>query len=648
MTSIKWQAEADLSSLTRTSATDTGQGSLAAGVSLYVDGGRVRVGPTESGLNDARDFLSASKQTRLIGALTNALAGALGRLSERLDAVSWPEGGFGPGMTGAAFGSRAVSLPSELFGRHAGNPSSALSSAFPDAFPRALSASLNLPGQSSLEERLATTPRNGAAASNLAAGTYGLTLSLGGETEALSVAVGSGWTTGQVFDAVAEAVNNASLAVGATVRTNTSGFLNGREALALSADASLAGQAVGLQQTPGAAYGLATWLGLSSANVQNPAKDSGDFGDMAALGVTNVTALSSARPTRYASQGFDPNAPTTLAPGTYTLDYLVGPSTVGQSESSAGESGSVSITVSSGDTWRDVLSRMARILGSASPAMAARLVPAKRVYDLPTGEHGLTDATGLEVLSSTVKSDWRLRLSGADEASQGLLAALGMDRLADPGSSARAVIGGQERVSASGTFSADSGRLTLGVSGSFGEAAPVRVSEGAQSLAGALADVLASYNEVGGLLSRNAGEVKAGAVDDWARLGADRAAALGAIGVERASQALWLAEEEFLVALLARPDEVQETLLGSDGFLPTLKEKTGAALSGGISTWISEDAEARAEEAASAPYLRTLTARTELEVEKANQLLDVYEAASPSTLDFFEASGSGGILRRRG
>jgi len=108
MTSIKWQAEADLSSLTRTSATDTGQGSLTAGVSLYVDGSRVRVGPTESGLNDARDFLSASKQTRLIGTLTNALAGALGRLSERLDAVSWPVGGLGPGMTGAAFGSPTI------------------------------------------------------------------------------------------------------------------------------------------------------------------------------------------------------------------------------------------------------------------------------------------------------------------------------------------------------------------------------------------------------------------------------------------------------------------------------------------------------------------------------------------------------------
>ncbi len=621
---------------------------MAAGVSLYVDGSRVRVGPAESGLNDARDFLSSSTQTRLIGTLTNALAGALGRLSERLEAVSWPVGGFGPGMTGAAFGSRAVSLPSELFGLHAGNSSSTLSSALPGVFPSALSASLNLPGQSSFEERLATSQRNAVAASGLAAGTYGLTLSLGGDTEKLSVGVGSGWTTGQVFDAVAEAVNNASLAVGALVRTNTSGFLNGLEALALSADASLAGQAVGLQQTPGAAYGLATWLGLSSANVQTPARAAGDFRDMAALGVTNVTALSAAKPTRYASQGFDPEAPTTLAPGAYTLDYLVGPSTVGGSDGSTGESGSVSITVSSGDTWRDVLSRMASVLGSASPAMVARLVPAKRVWDLPTGEHGLTDATGLEVLANTVKSDWRLRLSGADAASQGFLAALGMDQLADPGSPARAVIDGQTRESASGTFSADSGRLTLGVSGSFGEAAPVRVSEGVQSLAGALADVLASYNEVGGLLSRNAGEVKAGAVDDWTRLAADRAVALGSIGMERASQAMWLAEEKFLVALFARPDEVQNTLLGSDGFLPALKEKTEAALAGGVSGWISEAAQVRAEEAASAPYLRTLTARTEVEVEKASQLLDVYDAARASTLDFFEPSGGGGILRRRG
>ncbi|MHC1752751.1 hypothetical protein [Humidesulfovibrio sp.] len=666
MTSIKWQAEATLPGLTRTSGADTGQASLAAGVSLYVDGSRVRVGPAQSGLNDPREHFSSSTQQRLIGTLTNALAGALSRLNERLDAVSWPVGGFGPGMSGEPFGSRTVSLPAELFGLHAGNSSSALSSVFPGA----LSASLNLPGQSSFEERLATTARAGSAASGLAAGTYGLTLSLGDSAEKLSVGIGAGWTTGQVFDAVASAVNGADLPVGASVRTNASGSFIGREVLALTADASLAGQAVGLAQTPGTPYGLASWLGVAAANVDTPARSAGDFGDMAALGATGVTAQARATPTRYASQGFDPEAPTTLAPGNYTLDYLVGPSTVG-APSSVGEAGSVSILVASGDTWRDVLSRMASALGSASPSMVARLVPARRVYDLPTGQHGLTDATGLEVLSNTVKSDWRLRLSGADAASQEFLAALGMDTLADPGSTARAVIGGQQRESASGTFSADSGRLSLGVSGTFGEEAPVWVRQGAQSLAVALADVLASYNEVGGLLSRNAGEVKDAVADDWTALAAKRAQALGSIGVGRASQALWLAEEDFLVALLARPGEVKDTLLGADGFLPALKQRVEAGLFGtggtagkgfgstsgepggeaepvGVESWISEGAKARAEEDAFAPYRRSQAARTEVEVEKSNQLLDLYDAADTAAPDFFTSGGGGGIVRRQG
>ena len=632
----------------------------------------MRVGPAQSGLNDPRQHFSSSTQQRLIGTLTNALAGALGRLSERLDAVSWPVGGFGPGMSGEALGSRTVSLPTDLFGLHAGNSSSKLSSVFPEVFPGALSASLNLPGQSSFEERLATTARAGSAASGLAAGTYGLTLSLGGSTEKLSVGIGAGWTTGQVFEAVASAVNGADLPVGANVRTNASGSFIGRQVLALTADASLAGQAVGLAQTPGTPYGLASWLGLAEAHVETPARSAGDFGGMAALGVTGVTAQARATPTRYASQGFDPEAPTTLAPGNYTLDYLVGPSTVG-SPSSVGEAGSVSILVASGDTWRDVLSRMASALGSASPSMVARLVPARRVYDLPSGEHGLTDATGLEVLSSTVKSDWRLRLSGADAASQEFLAALGMDTLADPGSTARAVIGGQQRESASGTFSADSGRLSLGVSGTFGEDAPVWVRQGAQSLAGALADVLASYNEVGGLLLRNAGEVKDAVVDDWTALAADRALALGSIGVQRASQALWLAEEHFLVALLARPEEVKDTLLGADGFLPALKEQTEAGLFGtggaagkgfgstngepdgeaasapvGVESWISAGAKARAEEDAFAPYRRSQAARTEVEVEKSNQLLDLYDAAGTAAPDLFAGGGGSGIVRRQG
>lgn len=61
--------------------------------------------------------------------------------------------------------------------------------------------------------------------------------------------------------------------------------------------------------------------------------------------------------------GRDLSARATLAPGNYTLDYM------------AGSAERAVISVYGTDTWRDVLSRMARAFGSASPAMLSRLVP---------------------------------------------------------------------------------------------------------------------------------------------------------------------------------------------------------------------------------------------------------------------------------
>lgn len=623
MTTFRWQEGAN--------AVEPGQTSFAAGVSLYIENSRVRVGPIDPAAPETRDPFSAATQNRLIGSLTDTLSGAFSRLNQRLDAVVWPSGLSGSGLPGSGLsGTRLVSVPANLSAD--------------------LSATLNPYGVSSLEERLATTPRNGASASGMAAGTYALTLSLGERSDELSVSIGSGWTTGQIFDAVAGAVNASSLPVDALASTSTDGYLNGLQTLALRADASLTRLDVDLAATASASNRLASWLGLSAENVSPGSKDG-----LADKGVTNVTGLAAAKPTRYASQGFDPEAPTTLAPGNYTLDYLVGPSTVGQSADSLGESGSVSIRVSSGDTWRDVLSRMANVLGSASPAMVARLVPAKRVWDLPDsvgGQHGLADALGVEALPTTQKSGWRLRLSGADAASEDFLAALGMDVLAHPGSTGEAVIEGQMRESPTGTFSADSGRLTLGVSGTFGEAAPVRVIEGATGLADSLADVLSAYNDVGAMLTKSASEIRPGLADGWNSMAATRASALGQIGIERASQFLWLAEETFLTALLSRPDAVQETLLGAEGFLSALKTKTTEALAegpeSGVSSWISARAQTRAGESGPEQYMNAQGARTEIQVEKANQLLDLYDASASPALDIFEGGSRGPLLRRRG
>lgn len=346
---------------------------------------------------------------------------------------------------------------------------------------------------------------------------------------------------------------------------------------------------------------------------------------------------STAKPTRYVSQGFDPNAPTTLAPGSYTLDYLLG-------QAATGESGSVSVQVSSGDTWGDVLARMARVLGSSSPSLIARLVPARRTWTLPDsagGGMGQTDAVGLEVLPNTETGRWQLRLSGADAASDALLSTLGLNATAQPGLNTGAAESGQAAASASG------------VSEAFGEAAPLRVSRAATGLADALGEVLAAYNEVGDLLAKNLASLAPGVAEKWSGLAADRAGALGNIGVERAGQALWLSEESFLTALFARPREVRDALSGADGLLPALENAASTALEGndaggGVAAWIAAGVKEREDETGPEQLRRALTARTEVEVEKSSQLLDLYDSASGKEPDFFSVGAAGGLLRRKG
>jgi len=296
-----------------------------------------------------------------------------------------------------------------------------------------------------------------------------------------------------------------------------------------------------------------------------------------------------------------------------------------------------------------VLARMSRAFGSASAALVSRLVPARRVWDSATDErHEVVDAVGLEIASSTGKSGWKLSLSGADAASTAMLETLGLNKTAQPGSAARAVIGGEERTSASGLFSADSGRMTIDVRGTFGEAAPVRVSAPLAELSEALADVLASYNEVTDLLARNKGEVQPGALQGWTSTAAQRSAALRAIGVEQTGQSLWLSEQDFLTAALAQPETVQDVLSGSGGLLPALKDQTERALSGGVESWLSAQASAKAGQGGLDQLLVPLKKRTELEVEKASQLLDLYDTGGDFGLATGEGASGRSLVSRKG
>lgn len=570
-----------------------------------------------------RQSLSSQKLARTGPALALALQGALSRLSERIRSFTWPSGG----LTFAD--SRLADAPSALSGK--------------------LNVSFQTPGSVVQEDKLLSRGFDAGAKSGLAAGTYTLTLGLGDglaypDTDTLSVTLAGGSTNAQALQAVAEAVNRSDLGVEAEVRSQTGlGILSPDlvqtgSFLALSVEPGSPAQVATLSDATGH---LAQWLDLSAPSA--PAQP-------ASIATHQVSALSVARPSTFTSDAFDPDAASTIAPGTYTLSYTVG------QEGDPTHSGNVSITVAAGDTWAEVLGQMARVFGSASPALAAQLVPAKRVWDSADGAyHELADGQALEISQAESKAGWRTSLSGADAAGASFLAALGLNATARPGSDGVAVVDGRTLTRAGNSFTADRGRVVLDVSETFGDAAPVSVSGPYERLADSLTDVVNAYNDLRGLLlgnedilrtGRDAKGREAGQGEEWRAPLARRAATLATLGLVESGRdkMLWLSAQEFLGALIERPDAVRTALTGAGGLLTELGAKADTALADGAESLL------KAPESFSAknPLAIRPGLRTETEVEKANQLLDLYELDTAEPLDLLSTGGPGALLRRKG
>lgn len=570
-----------------------------------------------------RQNLAARKLAGTGPALALALQGALSRLSERINAFTWPSGG----LTFAD--SRLADTPSPLTGK--------------------LNVSFQTPGQIAQEDKLLSRGFAASAKSGLAAGTCTLTLGLGDglgapDTDTLSVTLGRGGTNAQALQAVADAVNRSTLGVRAEVRSQTGmgvlspDLVQTGSFLALSVEPGSAAQVATLSDSSGH---LAQWLGLEAPSA--PAQP-------ASIATHQVSALSVARPTTFLSNAYDPNAAAAIAPGTYTLSYGVG-----QGDDPA-YSGDVSITVNAGDTWSEVLGRMARAFGSASPALAARLVPAGRVWNSPDGAyHGLAQGQALEISQAVGKLGWRASLSGADAASANLLKTLGLNKTATPGNDGVSVVDGQTQTRAGNTFTADRGRVVLDVAETFGEAAPVSVTGPYERLAERLTDVANAYNDLRGLMlgnedilrpGRDAKGREVGQAEAWRAPVRRRSSTLAALGLVETGRdrMLWLSAQDFLTALIGRPGEVRGALTGAGGLFTELAARAEKALADGAGSLLKGPESFAAEN----PLAVRPGLRTETEVEKANQLLDLYDASKAESLDTLGNTGAGALLRRKG
>ncbi|KAF0234452.1 MAG: hypothetical protein FD177_833 [Desulfovibrionaceae bacterium] len=314
--------------------------------------------------------------------------------------------------------------------------------------------------QSSPEVKIVSGGFNSLARTDIAAGTYTFDLTLGGDTETLSVDVAAGDTWGDVLSGVKDAVNAAPIAARADVVYQNAAFqLNPDMAgtgsvLTLSVNPNRASQNLQVADVSGS---LLSSLRLAATH--NP------IGPASEREYT-VTGLQKALPTYFSSTPVDPRAATTLAQGRHDLAYTVGSGgnadqpgtfiskaydptqattiaagTYTFSSTYDGETRSHSVTIGSGWTWGDVL----RTVGAevnAQPAWAVTASPTLSApsttysqpgvsasvdyWPIPTAQQGVTtDGQSLSVRGD--KAD----VFALSDTSGGLLSALGLTKRLD-------------------------------------------------------------------------------------------------------------------------------------------------------------------------------------------------------------------------
>ena len=542
---------------------------------------------------------AGARRLRLGGSLAAGLDSALRRLNDTASSFAWPTEGV-PFATNSRLATQSDASKADL------------GVTLPDA------------SNSLQEDKFLSRGFAASTPTSLDAGTYTMKLGFGGKTDKLSVTVSTGDTNADVLQAVADAVNASTLQVDAEVRRQTGsnplgygvlgpGVIPTGSFLALSVNLTRADSSPTLTDTSGH---LAAALDLSATSTPlSPAQ----------TGTHQLTSLSVARPTTYRTGGYDTEAVTTLNPGTYTVDYAIGPA------SGSVLSGSVDLVIAAGDTWGEVLANMKSVFGSASPAMVSQLVPARRVWDSTTDElHEVVDALGLEIQLSDPKPGWRLSLSGGDNAgaTDNILSSLGLNVTAQPGSDGRMVIDGRDQTRTPGVFSVDQGRVAFTQSGTFGEIVPVSVLAPLELMSRGLSDVVTAYNDLRGVLSKNADLLRSGLAEDFRAPVSARSGDLASLGLGESGtgKLLWLNADTFVQALTDDPQAVRGTLLGdgaSTGLLPALAAKAQDALSSGAASLLLPQSAFPERD----PFLASPTPRTEAEIEKKSQLLDVLDSA---------------------
>ncbi|WP_432738376.1 hypothetical protein [Maridesulfovibrio sp. FT414] len=477
----------------------------------------------------------------------------------------------------------------------------------------------------------------GEALNSLDAGIYKFDVSLGGTKKNLEVELTSGMDNDAVLEAVRDVVNNSVLPVQARViRQNVPGanlddLLGTGSALAFSVNTVYAVTAENRGDDP---------QDLTAANLLSFSDTSGHLISYLKLYATEkpISPAREARyalsgtvagsPTQYLSKAFDVNAETTISAGTHSIGYSIGT-----------ESGTIDFMVEDGDTWQTVLDRIDNAAGGTSAKVTAKLVDAKLVSPVYTGDgYYLIDGKAVAISAVDPKIGERLVL----EPGSGL-EALALNVTASPGADSVMVVNGTTETRAPGEFALDRGRVLVNLEENFGDTLPLTVVSAIGEMEKNVGLVTDAYNDLRKTILPSEDLFKEGFADLWRKPVEDRIVDLEWMGLREAEEdnVLWFDSDKFYDALIAEPDKVKEVLEDEEeGLFPSWQDVNDTVVESGVSSYLIQ-------ESSLPPLLPEPSPRTELELEVKRELVDTFESTFNFDLDD-PAAETGRLFSRKG
>lgn len=376
-----------------------------------------------------------------------------------------------------------------------------------------------------------------AQATTVAAGTYSFTSKYDGETRSHSVTIGSGWTWGDVLNAVG-------------------GELNAQPAWAVTASPTLSAPSTSYTQ-PGVSASVEYWpIPTGQQGVTTDGRSlsvRGDKADGFALTDTSgglLTALGL----------------TTRLDGT-----------------------PVSFNVSAGDTWRDAYNSAATALNGSQTHFSARVEATRIPSTVTPGQDLWHQGAYLSIIQSGQRIGERVNLT---DGRTGALATMGVIGNQRPGQDGKIVVNGREQVSENNTFSQDRGRVLLTLEDTFGEALPLSVTSGMDQVQKSWSAITDAWNGLAKYLRSNADLLDHSL---GAKLEAPLAAQAGNLrwlGVSSMGKSgqLWTNLDTFWSSLAADAQRSRATLWDSPaGLVPAWKQAVTDVRAGGLDGWLKPE-----------------------------------------------------------